>query len=94
MAEYALLSSVPAEEYETWVVKNLEELRKYKPKSLALVAIPGDGESMMLTAYYNAGLEEKHVMAAAIQDDATDQLIRANMGRYLEELEDEEEEQG
>ena len=97
MANYALISDQPPEPYEAWLVKALEKLRGYKPDSIAIVAIPGaecpDEDVSMVTNYWHAEFMDKHLMAAAINDDAMWQLVQANMDRYLDELEAEEDEE-
>lgn len=47
----------------------------------------------VLTGYYNMPLQDKQTAASNIQADVTDGIIRANMRRYLEELEQEDDEQ-
>lgn len=91
MAHFMLLSDRPQKNYETFLLEGLEELRKYTVRGLAVVALlePDEEDEAVLTGYFNMNLQDKELAAANIQADVVDGILRANIKRYLEELEDE-----
>ena len=61
---------------------------------IALVALleePDEDGADALTAYFHLGLRGKEEAAANIQADVTEGIVRANLRRYLRELEEEDE---
>lgn len=96
MANFTILSDKPFEDYISFVTETLQILSGEKVKGLAVVALleePDAGGADVLTGYYNMNLQDKQTAASNIQADVTDGIIRANMRRYLEEMEQEEQEE-
>lgn len=94
MAHFMIVSDSPAQDYENFLTEGMAEMRKYKVRSLAIVAILEKGEQEdTLDGYFNMDLRDLQVAAATIQADITDKLVRANLRRYLEELEETEDEE-
>lgn len=91
MAHFMLLSDRPQKNYEAFLLEGLEELRKHTVRGLAVVALlePDEEGEAVLTGYFNMSLQDKELAAANIQADVVDGILRANIKRYLEELEDE-----
>ena len=50
---------------------------------------PDEEDEAVLTGYFNMNLQDKELAAANIQADVVDGILRANIKRYLEELEEE-----
>ena len=59
---------------------------------VARLAEPDEDGADALTAYFHLGIRGKEEAAANIQADITDGIVRANIRRYLQELEEEDEE--
>lgn len=96
MANFTILSDKPFEDYISFVTETLQILSSKKVRGLAIVALleePDEDGADVLTGYYNMSLQDKQTAASNIQADVTDGIIRANMRRYLEELEQEDDEQ-
>ena len=95
MAHYILVSDKPLEGHEQFLTEALEELRKHRVLGLAMVAFlePEEDGDDILTGYYGLDLRGKQEAAIQIQADVTDGIIRANMKRYMEEIEREREEE-
>lgn len=96
MANFTILSDKPFEDYISFVTETLQILSSKKVRGLAIVALleePDEDGADVLTGYYNMLLQDKQTAASNIQADVTDGIIRANMRRYLEELEQEDDEQ-
>lgn len=90
---YMLVSDKPVEDWASFLAEGIQELSRYKVRGVAMVALlePGpDGENEVMTGYHNMNLRDKQEAASHIQADVTDGIVRANMRRYLEELENEE----
>ncbi|MCI5929317.1 MAG: hypothetical protein MRZ73_12430 [Pseudoflavonifractor capillosus] len=95
MAHYILVSDKPLEGYEQFLTGALDELRKHRVLGLAMVAFlePEESGDDILTGYYGLNLRGKQEAAMQIQADVTDGIVRANVQRYLEEIEREREEE-
>lgn len=94
MAHFMIVSDSPTQDYENFLTEGMAEMRKYKVRSLAIVALLEKGEQEdTLNGYFNMDLRDLQVAAASIQADITDKLVRANLRRYLEELEETEDEE-
>lgn len=96
MAHYILVSDKPLEGYEQFLTGALDELRKHRVLGLAMVAFlePEENGDDILTGYYRLNLRGKQKAAMQIQADVTDGIVRANVQRYLEEIERERGEEG
>ena len=57
----------------------------------ALLEEPDEDGADALTAYFHLGVRGKEEVAANIQADIIDGIVRANLRRYLQELEEEDE---
>ncbi len=93
MANFTILSDKPFEDYISFMTETLQVLSSCKVHGLAIVALleePDEDGADVLTGYYNMGLLDKQEAAANIQMDVADGFIRANLRRYLEELEQED----
>lgn len=96
MANFTILSDKPFEDYISFVTETLQILSAKKVRGLAIVALLDEADedgADVLTGYYNMPLQDKQAAASHIQADVTDGIVRANMRRYLEELEQEDDEQ-
>ena len=92
MANFTILSDKPFEDYISFMTETLQVLSSCKVHGLAIVALleePDEDGSDVLSGYYNMCLKDKQEAASHIQADVTDGIVRANMRRYLEELEQE-----
>lgn len=90
-----LLSDKPIEGWTSFLAENIQVLGKYKVRAVAVVALleePDEDGADVLTGYYGMDLQDKQTAASNIQADVTDGLVRANLRRYLQELEEEDEE--
>ena len=93
MANFTILSDKPFEDYISFVTETLQILSAKKVRGLAIVALLDEADeygSDVLTGYYNMPLQDTQTAASHIQADVTDGIVRANMRRYLEELEQED----
>ena len=93
MANFTILSDKPFEDYISFVTETLQILSAKKVRGLAIVALLDEADedgADVLTGYYNMHLQDKQTAASHIQADVTDGIVRANMRRYLEELEQED----
>ena len=93
MANFTILSDKPFEDYISFVTETLQILSAKKVRGLAIVALLDEADedgADVLTGYYNMCLKDKQTAASHIQADVTDGIVRANMRRYLEELEQED----
>lgn len=91
-----LLSDGPIEGWASFLAENIQKLEKSKVRAIALVALleePDEDGADVLTGYYGMSLQDKQTAASNIQADVTDGLVRANFRRYLEELENQEDEE-
>ena len=89
MANFTILSDKPFESYISFVQETLEIISHQKVRGLAVVVLPDEDGADVLTGYYGMDLKDKQEAASNIQADVTDGIIRANMRRYLEELDQE-----
>lgn len=95
MAQFMVVSDEPLRDYQEFLAQAMRDLSGYKVGGIALVALleePDEDGAAALTAYFHLGLWGKEEAAANIQADITDGIVRANMRRYLQELEEEDEE--
>lgn len=86
---YALISGEPAKEYEDFIIDTLETLQEYTVKGIAIVAIVKDGENpedQDVTGYWHLSAPGKAYASAVIQMDAVDDMIRTNIDRYKEAM--------
>lgn len=93
MANFTILSDKPLEDYIPFVAETLQAISAKKVRGLAIVALLDEADedgADVLTGYYNMPLQDKQTAASHIQADVTDGIVRANMRRYLEELEQED----
>lgn len=93
MANFTILSDKPFEDYISFMTETLQVLSSCKVHGLAIVALleePDEDGADVLTGYYNMDLLDKQEAAANIQMDVADGFIRANLRRYLKELEQED----
>lgn len=93
MANFTILSDKPFEDYISFVTEMLQIISHQKVRGLAVVVMleePDEEGADVLTGYYNMNLQDKQAAASNIQADVTDGLVRANLRRYLEELEQED----
>lgn len=93
MANFTILSDKSFEDYIPFVAETLQILSAKKVRGLAIVALLDEADedgADVLTGYYNMPLQDKQTAASHIQADVTDGIVRANMRRYLEELEQED----
>lgn len=91
-----LLSDRPIEGWATFLSENIQILEEYRVRAVALVVLleePGEDGADVLTGYYGMSLQDKQIAASNIQADVTDSIIRANIQKYLEELEEEQDDQ-
>lgn len=91
-----LLSDRPIEGWAAFLSENIQALEDYKVRAVALVVLleePDEDGADVLTGYYGMSLQDKQIAASNIQADVTDGIIRANIQRYLEELEEEQDDQ-
>lgn len=92
---YLLMSDKPIEGWAHFLSESIQVLEKCKVQGVALVALleePDEDGADVLTGYYGMSLQDKQTAVSNIQSDVTDGLVRANMRRYLRELEEEDEE--
>ena len=92
MANFTILSDKPFESYISFVQETLEIISHQKVRGLAVVVLleePDEDGADVLTGYYGMDLKDKQEAASNIQADVTDGIIRVNMRRYLEELDQE-----
>lgn len=85
------ISDKPVKGLTDWLIKTADELQKYNVQGLAIVALvdpPRRDEADVLTGYYKMSLDDKSRAASHIQMDVVDGLVRANLGRYLQELDE------
>lgn len=75
--------------YAGWLEDGIRLLTEHDVKSIAIAALTG-GEQV-LTAYWEAGMADKAVMAAFIQGDAMLDMAMANAKMIVEAAEEEEE---
>lgn len=93
MANFTIISDKPFEDYISFVTETLQIISHQKVRGLAVVVMleePDEEGADVLTGYYNMNLQDKQAAASNIQADVTDGLVRANLRRYLEELEQED----
>lgn len=93
MANFTILSDQPFEDYILFLEETMQILSSERVQGLAVVALlegPDESGADVLTGYYNMSLRDKQAAASQIQADVTDGIIRANIRRYLEEMEREE----
>ena len=93
MANFTILSDKPFEDYISFVTETLKIISHQKVRGLAVVVMleePDEDGAAALTAYFHLGLRGKEEAAANIRADITDGIVRANMRRYLQELEEED----
>lgn len=93
MANFTILSDQPFEDYILFLEETMQTLSSEKVQGLAVVALlegPDESGADVLTGYYNMSLRDKQEAASQIQADVTDGIVRANIRRYLEEMEQEE----
>lgn len=84
---YALISGEPPRDYEDFLLASFENLKDYKVKGLAIVAIVRDTEdpeeNMTVTGYWHLSAAGKATAAANVNMDAVDDMILTNIDRYL-----------
>ena len=90
MANFTILSDQPFEDYILFLEETMQILSSEKVQGLAVVALlegPDESGADVLTGYYNMSLRDKQAAASQILADVTDGIVRANIRRYLEEME-------
>lgn len=95
MDQFMVVSDEPLRDYQEFLTQAMRDLSGYKVGGIALVALleePDEDGADALTAYFHLGIRGKEEAAANIQADITDGIVRANIRRYLQELEEEDEE--
>lgn len=93
MAQFMVVSDEPLRDYQEFLTQAIRDLSGYKVGGIALVALleePDEDGADVLTAYFHLGLRGKEE-AANIRADVTEGIVRANLRRYLQELEEEDE---
>ena len=88
-----ILAYICRECYAAFLEETMQILSSEKVQGLAVVALlegPDESGADVLTGYYNMSLRDKQAAASQIQADVTDGIVRANIRRYLEEMEQEE----
>lgn len=94
MAQFMVVSDEPLRDYQKFLTQAIRDLSGYKVGGIALVALleePDEDGADVLTAYFHLGLRGKEEAAANIRADVTEGIVRANLRRYLQELEEEDE---
>lgn len=80
------------EGFSAWMEEGLDEaINKLGCEKVAICFLLESGDVM--TGYWQMGYADKKDVAEAIREDALDDLVRANIGRWLEEYEAEREEE-
>ncbi len=74
--------------YAEWLEESIRTLAEEDAVSIGIAAILKNGE--VYTAYYNAGIQDKLVLAENIHLDATYAMIKANARSIVEAAEEEE----
>lgn len=94
MAQFMVVSDEPLRDDQEFLTQAIRDLSGYKVGGIALVALleePDEDGADVLTAYFHLGLRGKEEAAANIRADVTEGIVRANLRRYLQELEEEDE---
>ena len=74
--------------YAEWLEETIRKLAENDVKCIALAAVVGTAE--VLTAYYNANMADKAVMATMIQADGLFDMTLANAKMIVEAAEEQE----
>ena len=95
MGQFMVLPDEPLRNYQEFLTQAMQDLSGRKVGGIALAALleePDEDGADAMTAYFRLGLRGKEEAAANIQADITDGIVQANLCRYLQELEEENEE--
>ena len=83
------MSDIKAQPYAEWLEASLRELVELHPRTIGIVLVMPDGSTG--TQYYNADNRDRLTMCEAINIDYLEELIRVNIDRIKEMLEDDDE---
>lgn len=95
MAEFMVVSDKPLQGHQEFLADLAKKTAGHKVKGVATVFLLDeriDERADVLTAYFNMDMRDRQIAAAEIQADIVDGIVRANIRRYLEELNDEDQE--
>ena len=95
MAEFMVVSDKPLQGHQEFLADLAKKTAGYKVKGVAAVFLLDeriDERADVLTAYFNMNMQDRQIAAAEIQADIVDGIVRANIRRYLEELDEDQEE--
>ena len=81
------MADITKENYAEWLEEALRNLFKYKPTSIAIVAV-NDGDGTSATTYFNCDAGMLAYIAGVIQQDGLFQRIENNREWLKELLED------
>lgn len=70
--------------YNAFIAECLDAVEEYPIKGIALVVLTEEAET--LTAYWNMDVEDKGIAEMHIRSDFIDQLVEANMQKYMDSL--------
>lgn len=86
-----IIADRPLKDYEQFIQEGLQTLSCYDVRGIAVVAVlEGADDGKMFTGYHNLSLLDKEAVVESIRDDCTEELIRANLHRWLDELDEED----
>lgn len=84
---------IPEKDFNAWLEDTVRYIYESDAKTMALVSINEDGESM--TSYYNAGVSGKVMLASKMLADVVVETVMINapyIKQAIEDCEDEESE--
>ncbi len=93
MSNIIVVSDAPPEEWQSFFAETMNTLCKKKIRGIAIVALLSEREedgSGAMTGYFNMSTEDRAMAAVHIQGDVVDGIARANMRRWLERMEQDE----
>ncbi len=88
MADFVIVSDRPPEEYEEFIYEEVSMLSEYDIRSVALVAVLEDNR--IICGYHNMSVLDKEIVASTVRDDAMLEVVRANLKRLLDQMEEED----
>lgn len=88
-----IITDRPLEGWEAFLLETMKAMEGTEVQGVAVVLFPAEEQEGCdaLTGYYHLGLRGKQEAASHIQADVVDGIVRANLRRYLEELDREDE---
>ena len=81
-----IISKGQLEDWEQFMLDNIRALHGEKLRTIVMVALPEAHDAPAYTGYFRANTADKYAAIANINADIIDDVLAANIGRYLADL--------